>query len=161
MLFEITHKQDRSVLFSLETESIKLCVEAAARSGTNLGGTNLGGANLGGANLRGANLGGANLGGANLGGANLGGAKILDDVIITKAPIQISGFEWPVTIWDRHMQIGCEFHSHEEWQNFSEADWLRMGSKEALNLKHKQFPLLLGLCNWHRPKSEKENQVED
>src|SRR3990170_3782287 len=138
MLFEITHKQDRSVLFSLETESIKLCVEAAARSGTNLGGTNLGGANLG---------------GANLGGANLGGAKILDDVIITKAPIQISGFEWPVTIWDRHMQIGCEFHSHEEWQNFSEADWLRMGSKEALNLKHKQFPLLLGLCNWHRPKS--------
>ena len=136
MLFEITHKQDRSVLFSLETESIKLCVEAAARSGTNLGGTNLG-------------------------GANLGGAKILDDVIITKAPIQISGFEWPVTIWDRHMQIGCEFHSHEEWQNFSEADWLRMGSKEALNLKHKQFPLLLGLCNWHRPKSEKENQVED
>ena len=141
MLFEITHKQDRSVLFSLETESIKLCVEAAARSGTNLGGTNLGGANLG--------------------GANLGGAKILDDVIITKAPIQISGFEWPVTIWDRHMQIGCEFHSHEEWQNFSEADWLRMGSKEALNLKHKQFPLLLGLCNWHRPKSEKENQVED
>ena len=51
MLFEITHKQDRSVLFSLETESIKLCVEAAARSGTNLGGTNLGGANLGGAEL--------------------------------------------------------------------------------------------------------------
>jgi uncharacterized protein YjbI with pentapeptide repeats len=70
-----------SVLFSLETTSLKLCLEAAVKSGADLGGANLRDAdlrdaNLGDANLRDANLGGANLGGANLGGANLGGADL-------------------------------------------------------------------------------------
>jgi len=61
MKFEIKHRFGGSVLFSLETESIKSCVEAGVKSGANLGGANLDGANLGGANLDGANLGGAKL----------------------------------------------------------------------------------------------------
>ncbi len=69
MKFEITHRFTGAVLFSLETESLKLCVEAAVKSNANLGDAYLGDANLGGANLGGANLRGANLGGANLGGA--------------------------------------------------------------------------------------------
>jgi len=96
MKFEIKHKISGSVLFSLETENIKLCLQAAIESGANLGGADLGGANLGGADLRDADLGGANLrdadlrdadlrgaylggaylGGADLGGANLGGADL-------------------------------------------------------------------------------------
>ena len=76
MLFKIKHRFNSSVLFSLETESLKLCVEAAVKGGANLGGANLGGANLGGANLGGANLGGAYLGGANLDGAYLDGAYL-------------------------------------------------------------------------------------
>ena len=81
MLFEIKHRLSGSVLFSLETESLKLCVEAAVKDGAYLrgaylGGANLGGANLGGAYLRGAYLGGANLDGANLDGAYLGGANL-------------------------------------------------------------------------------------
>ena len=81
MIFEIKHRLSGNILFSLETESLKLCVEAAVKSETNLdgaylGGENLGGANLGGANLDGANLDGANLGGANLDGAYLGGAYL-------------------------------------------------------------------------------------
>jgi uncharacterized protein YjbI with pentapeptide repeats len=75
-LFEIKHRFSGSVLFSLETESLKLCVEAAVKGGANLRGADLGGANLGGADLHGANLGGANLRGADLGGANLGGADL-------------------------------------------------------------------------------------
>jgi hypothetical protein len=76
MKFEIKHRFGGSVLFSLETESIKLCVEAAVKSGANLRGANLGGANLDGAYLRGAYLDGAYLGGANLRGAYLGGAYL-------------------------------------------------------------------------------------
>ena len=86
MLFEIKHRFSGSVLFSLETESLKLCVEAAVKGGANLDGAYLRGAYLRGAYLRGANLGGAylrvaylrgaNLGGANLGGANLDGANL-------------------------------------------------------------------------------------
>ncbi len=91
MKFEIKSWINGGVLFSLETESLKLTLEAAVKSRADLGGADLGGANLGGANLRYANLGyanlrgadlrgadlrGANLGGANLGSADLGGANL-------------------------------------------------------------------------------------
>ena len=76
MIVEIKHRFSGNILFSLETESLKLCVEAAVRSETNLGGANLRGANLGVANLGGANLDGAYLGGAYLGGAYLDGANL-------------------------------------------------------------------------------------
>ena len=88
MKFEIKHNLDGHVLFSLETGSLRLCVEAAVNRGAdlvgaNLGGANLRGADLGGANLRdailrGAHLGDADLGGANLRGADLGGANLRD-----------------------------------------------------------------------------------
>ena len=76
MLFEIKHRFSGSVLFSLETESLKLCVEAAVKDGANLYGAYLYGADLRGADLRGANLYGANLRGANLYGADLRGAYL-------------------------------------------------------------------------------------
>ncbi len=89
MKFEIKHRLNGSVLFSLETTSLKLCLEAAVKSGdanlrdADLGDADLGGADLRGANLRGADLGdadlrGANLRGANLRGAYLGGANLRD-----------------------------------------------------------------------------------
>src|SRR6185437_10562111 len=76
MKFEILSRFNSSVLFSVETESLKLAVELAAKQGANLGSANLEGANLEGANLGSANLEGANLGGANLEGANLEGAYL-------------------------------------------------------------------------------------
>jgi uncharacterized protein YjbI with pentapeptide repeats len=66
MKFEIKHRITGSIIFSLETDSLKLCVEASVKSGADLRG-----ANLRGANLRGANLGDADLRGADLRGANL------------------------------------------------------------------------------------------
>ena len=168
-LFEIKNRFTGSVMFSLETDSIKLCVEAAVKTGADLrgaylgganlrgaylGGADLGGADLRGADLRGADLGGADLRGADLGGADLGGAKIRDGITASKAPIQIAGLCWPVIIWDQHMQIGCEFHSHEEWRNFDDEDWLRMGGKKAMCLRREQFPMLISLCDQHRPKED-------
>ena len=76
MLFEIKHRLSGSVLFSLETESLKLCVEAAVKDGAYLRGAYLRGAYLGGADLDGANLDGANLRGAYLRGAYLRGANL-------------------------------------------------------------------------------------
>jgi hypothetical protein len=76
MKFEIKSRWTCSILFSLETKSMKLCVEAAVKSGANLYGADLSGANLSGANLYGADLSGADLSGANLSGADLSGANL-------------------------------------------------------------------------------------
>ena len=67
MLYEIKHRFTGSILFSLECESMKVCVKAAVERGTNLGGAFLSGTNLGGADLSGADLSGAFLSGADLG----------------------------------------------------------------------------------------------
>ena len=78
MKFEIRDRYSGSVLFALETESFKMCVEAAIQGGANLLGANLRGADLRGADLRGANLRGANLRGAYLQEADLRGANLQD-----------------------------------------------------------------------------------
>ena len=83
MKFEIKHRFTGAVLFSLETDSLKLCVEAAVKSGANLRGADLrdaylSGAYLSGAYLRDAYLRGAYLSGAYLSGADLRGANLSD-----------------------------------------------------------------------------------
>ena len=92
-LFDIKHRFSGEVLFKLETESLKLCVEAAVKGrtdlcdadlrdadlrGADLRGADLRGADLRGADLRGADLRDADLRGAYLGGAYLGGADLID-----------------------------------------------------------------------------------
>ena len=76
MKFEIKSYINGAVLFSLETDSMKLCVEAAIKSRANLSRAYLSGANLSGAYLSGAYLSGAYLSGANLSGAYLSGANL-------------------------------------------------------------------------------------
>ena len=76
MLFEIKSRFTERVIFKLETESFKLCVEAAVKSGANLSRADLSGANLSEADLSEADLSGANLSGANLYGAK-GMVKIM------------------------------------------------------------------------------------
>jgi uncharacterized protein YjbI with pentapeptide repeats len=71
MKFEIKHKISGSVLFSLETESMKLCIEAAIKSSTDLSFADLRSANLRSANLRSADLSSADLRSADLSYANL------------------------------------------------------------------------------------------
>ena len=76
MKFEIKSRWNGSVLFSLETDSLKLCVEAAVEAKTYLNGADLRGADLRGAYLIGAYLSGADLIGADLIGADLIGADL-------------------------------------------------------------------------------------
>ena len=64
MLYEIKSYFSGRVLFSLETTSLKLCVEAAVKSGADLSGADLSGADLRRADLSGADLSGAVLSGA-------------------------------------------------------------------------------------------------
>ena len=64
MRYEIKHRFSGAVLFSLECESHKVCVEAAVKSRANLAGAYLADANLACAYLAGANLARANLAGA-------------------------------------------------------------------------------------------------
>jgi len=93
----------------------------------NLVNANLGGANLVNADLVNANLGSANLVNANLGGANLGGAKRGKWVLKT-VPIQILGLEFFVIVFDEHLEIECESHSFEEWEEFTNKDFKSMDS---------------------------------
>ena len=76
MKFEIKSRYDASLLFSLECDSFRICVEAAVKSGANLSGADLSVADLSGADLSGANLSVADLSRANLYGANLSGADL-------------------------------------------------------------------------------------
>ena len=110
-----------------------------------LTGAYLTGANLGGANLTGANLTGANLGGANLAGAYLTGAK-WRGIVINKAPLQLFGLRWSVTVLDAHMQIGCELHSLTEWANFDDARIAVMDGRHALRFWRTYKAVLLGLA---------------
>ena len=102
MKFEIKHRYSGNVLLSMDTESIKLCVEAALKSRANLNGADLNGVDLNGedlsrANLSRADLIGANLNGADLIGANLNGA----DLIGAKSLVKIMGVEPGNTYWKR------------------------------------------------------------
>ena len=65
MKYEIKSFLSGAVLFSLECDSFKVCIEAAVKSGANLSGANLSGANLSRADLSRAYLSGADLSGAN------------------------------------------------------------------------------------------------
>ena len=94
MKFEIKSRWNGSVLFSLETDSLKLCVEAAVKAKADLRGAYLSGADLGGADLGGAYLRGAYLSGAYLSGADLSGA-VNGDLALAKTSIvpESGGFQ--------------------------------------------------------------------
>jgi hypothetical protein len=104
MKFEIKSWIDGSVLFSLETESLKLCVEAAVKSGANLDRASLDGANLYHANLDHANLYHANLyhanlyhanlDGANLDGANLDHANLYGASLVKRMGVECGNYYW-------------------------------------------------------------------
>ena len=121
-------------------------LSGAYLSGANLSGANLSGAYLSGANLRGANLSGAYLSDAYLSDAYLSGAKIKDGITISLIPIQIFNLAWSVSIYDQHMQIGCEFHSLHEWENFTDREIIAMDGRTAAEFWKTHKSILLGLA---------------
>ena len=140
---KIKNRYTGAVLFECETpESLAsgLAVRHALEKGVKAR------ANLAGANLAGAYLADANLAGANLADANLAGAKWREGIVINKAPIQVFGLYWLVTILDAHMQIGCELHSLAEWDAFDDRRIAEMSGKEALRFWDSNKVALLALA---------------
>ena len=173
-LFEIKNRHDGSLIFTLECDSLKLCLEAAVKSGAYLSRADLSGAYLSRANLSRANLSGAdlsraylsradlsgaylsradlsgaclpgaNLSGADLSGAYLPGVKYGDGIPLENTPIMLQGTKYPILIMDTHIKIGCELHSHAEWESFSgdriakmdcgSLDWWNEWKEIVLNL---------------------------
>ena len=115
-------------------------------TGANLAGADLAGADLTRANLTGADLAGANLAGAILTGADLAGAKWRDDITIQKAPLQVWGLTYPVTILDQHMQIGCELHSLADWEAFDDRRIAAMDGAASSRFWRDHKTALLGLA---------------
>ena len=83
------------------------------------------------ADLTGADLTRADLTRAVLRGAVLTGAKWRDDIILQRAPLQVHGLPYVVTILDDHMQIGCELHRIDEWADFGDEQIARMDGANA------------------------------
>ena len=106
--------------------------------GADLIGAYLRGANLIGANLRGADLRGADLRDANLRGADLRGADLRGAYLI--------GLDYNVMIFDTHIKIGCEIHSFEKWDAFSDKDIIKMDGKRAKTFWDKNKVVIMGLC---------------
>ena len=118
-------------------------------TGADLRSADLTGADLTGADLTGADLTGAVLTGADLRSAVLRGAVLRSadgsKITVQRAPLQITGLYWPVTIWDAHMQIGCEFHSLAEWEAFDDRRIIQMDGRDAAKfwMAHKDALLTL------------------
>lgn len=154
------------VIFSHEAENntIRLTLEVGIKTQANLSRADLSGADLSGANLSGANLSLANLSGANLSRANLSGAYLSRAYLsgaylsgadlsgadymgikIKNIPTQILNLRWPILIFENHMQIGCKFHTHKEWSNFSDDEISAMDS-EGLQDWKKYKTVLMEMC---------------
>lgn len=144
-MIEIKHKHSGSVLFGVEVNSIKAALEIAVEQG----------ADLRGAGLRGADLSGAGLSGAGLSGADLSGAEYGDGVPISIEPIQILGIHWPVYIFDHHIKIGCELHSIDEWDNYSDEEISTMDDF-ALEFWRDWKDCIIDMARKHEPVDEKQ-----
>lgn len=112
----------------------------------NLRGANLRGADLREANLENADLTGADLSNTDLSDAHLVGVKLQganveglvlrsdrgDVYTITGVTAIYDGYKWPVLVSPTHMSIGCEWHSHTEWDAFNDREIIAMDGTHAL-----------------------------
>ena len=118
----------------------------------NLRCANLRGAYLNDANLRDANLRGADFYDANLRGANLRGANLRGE-ILTKAPISILNLTWDTLITEGYMTIGCQRHTHAEWEAFTDEAISNMESRASEFWKANR-DWLLSACKAHSESKE-------
>ena len=118
MKFEIESRIDGKILFSLETTSFKLCIEAAVKSSANLSSADLSYANLSSANLSSADLSSANLSYANLRSADLSYANLSSanlrsadlrsaDLSSAKNMVKLMGVEVGNYYWKRFEEGLC------------------------------------------------------
>jgi hypothetical protein len=130
-------------------------LDGARLVGARLDGARLVGARLVGARLVGASLVGASLDGASLVGASLVGARLdratFNGQSMTVEPIQLSGLYYHVIIIDRHIKIGCEFHSIPDWESFSDRRILDMDGTAAAEFWAGWKELIITIARKHEP----------
>ena len=73
-----------------------------------------------------------------------GNAWVSGDAQVT--PLYVQGLMWPVTITDKHIRIGCEFHPISEWEKFDSRRILEMGGKTALKFWQTYKNFILGIA---------------
>ena len=109
-----------------------------------LGYADLRGADLRYADLCDADLGYADLCDANLRGADLCGANLCGEKL-KSIPVFIYGLKWFVTVTNEFLTIGCQRHTHAEWEAFSDEQISDM-AEGALNFWQMWKPSLLSVC---------------
>ena len=109
------------------------------RGGEFLGGQFRGGQFRGGDFFGGQFRGGEFLGGEFLGGQFFGEA-------LTSNPITLVGFRWSIYGTPTCLHIGCQHHTHEVWESFSEGDIAEM-AVGALEFWRKNKQFLSSLCD--------------
>ena len=115
MKFEIKHKLSGKILFSIETETMKMAVEAAIKSNADLSYADLSYADLRYANLSYANLSSANLRCADLRYANLSSAD-LRSANLRSTNLLIFQYQRHQAICaGERLTIGCHDKSLVEW----------------------------------------------
>ena len=100
---------------------------------------------------RGADLRCADLSGAYLRGADLRGAKYAD-FEINKTPILISNLKYEIIIFDNHLKLGCELHTHSQWSKFTQKKIIEMDGKDALKWWKQWKEPLLQMCKIQKGK---------
>ena len=133
-------------------------LSGANLSWANLSEADLSRANLSGADLSLADLSGANLSWANLSRADLSGAKNLahvrwgSDQVTTIAPVFFTGSTWPVFITDRHIKIGCEVHTTDAWEAFTDREIAEMDGATAARFWAQWKDAVISLAKAHQSK---------
>ena len=131
MKFEIKQRFTGAVLFSLECEGFKVCVEAAVKAKTNMSHSNLRNSDLSGADLSGADLSYSDLRGSDLSGAdlsysdlsysNLRGADLRGSAIVAHIG-QPDGWHaytyFDTKLNEQRVQVGCQHKTLAEGREY-------------------------------------------
>jgi len=84
-----------------------------------------------------------------------GNARVYGDAQVSGnawvSPIHFIGLPYSVTIIDKHMQIGCEFHEITEWVDFDERRIAAMDGVRSSRFWRDHGAMLIGLCRTMRP----------
>lgn len=142
---EILNSRTGAVLFALDEAgaTIRGAVEAAVKSGADLRDSDLRGANLRVSDLRDSDLRGSDLRGAYLLGSDLSGETL------SRTPVSIGNLKYPVLITGNFMTIGCQRHTHSEWEDF-DLDKIEAMDNGAGEMWEQYRDPLLALCKLHK-----------
>ena len=88
-----------------------------------------------------------------------GNARVSGNALVS--PVHIIGLPYSVTIIDKHMQIGCEFHEITEWVDFDERRIAAMDGVRSSRFWRDHGPMLIGLCRTMRPEAFSPSSAQE